>query len=723
MKVEKTKNTRRRRNGNTSSGVFSSTSSSRRFAPSRLSIWAVSMLLGCPTLSSQVAQPVDFKTGDARLRIHPYQKEVSGTVVYTFRALQPVDSVFVNARKMTIEGVQLDGEPALFHYTGERLWVRHSFVPKKTYRLAINYTAHPAQALYFEGWGYAGARRQVWTQGQGKYTSHWLPSFDDPNEKVIFSLAVAFPDGYTVVSNGELLGTEKKDSITNWRFAMKQPMSSYLVAIAAGKYASRTLFSRSRVPLQLYYYPEDSLKVEPTYRYAERLFDFLEREIGLAYPWKVYRQVSVRDFMYAGMENTTVTIFSDEYVVDSTGFFDRNYVNVHAHELAHQWFGNWVTAQRETHHWLQEGFATYYALLAERAVFGTDYYYEQLYQSAEALLAASREGKGERLLDSAAGTLTFYDKGAWALHALRERVGDGAFRKGVRRYLKKYKYGSATTGDFIAVMERASGKKLGEFVATWLENPVFPEAEVLESLRKNAVIKGLLDLKEVREPEQLLRAFSEGNAPVLNEAILTGLKGTDTEGVRALYQKILQSQWWHERQVVVATVEKISPELKAGFEALLGDKSYLTMERALYLLWSEFPQDRFVYLNRTKGVWGLPEGNVRLLWLTLALLTPDYELENQPRYYEELSGYTSPFYSYQVRELALIYLYRMGGLADENLKDLLSACLHPAWEFAKNSRDLLGELLQNPTYKIRFRSLSYKLDEPERAFLEKKLGL
>ena len=98
----------------------------------------------------------------------------------------------------------------------------------------------------------------------------------------------------------------------------------------------------------------------------------------MKYPWKIYRQIPVRDFLYAGMENTTSTIFSQDFVVDSIGFNDKNYINVNAHELAHQWFGDLITSQSSKHHWLQEGFATYYALLAERQLFGDDYFYEAL---------------------------------------------------------------------------------------------------------------------------------------------------------------------------------------------------------------------------------------------------------------------------------------------------------------------------------------------------------
>ena len=135
-------------------------------------------------------------------------------------------------------------------------------------------------------------------------------------------------------------------------------MSSYLVMLAIGNFLHKTEKSASGIPLENYYKPVDEDKYQYTYKHSTEIFNFLEKEIGVKYPWKVYRQVPVEDFLYAGMENTSSTIFAQDYVVDESGFNDRNYLNVNAHELAHQWFGDLVTAKSGKHHWLQEGFAT-----------------------------------------------------------------------------------------------------------------------------------------------------------------------------------------------------------------------------------------------------------------------------------------------------------------------------------------------------------------------------
>ena len=220
---------------------------------------------------------------------------------------------------------------------------------------------------------------------------------------------------------------------------MSQPMSSYLVAVVVGDYKAQKFVSNTGTPLSLYYYPADSLKVSSTYANTLRIFNYLESEIGKRYPWGDYKQVPVKDFLYSGMENTSLTIFSDEFVNDALGAIDKPYTNVNAHELAHQWFGDLVTEVSGTDHWLHEGFASYYALLAERDLNGDDYFYMQLYNNAEKLYEQSQKGEATALVDATGSSLTFYEHGAWALHALRDLVGDLAYRKSIKNYLDIYK--------------------------------------------------------------------------------------------------------------------------------------------------------------------------------------------------------------------------------------------------------------------------------------------
>src|SRR5690606_9641374 len=111
-------------------------------------------------------------------------------------------------------------------------------------------------------------------------------------------------------------------------FTMQKPMSSYLVMLAIGKFDSRTERSASRIPLNMFFRTADADKYEPTYRHTKAIFDYLEKEIGVPYPWEIYSQVPAMDFLYGGMENTSATIFAQDYIVDSIGFNDRDYINV-----------------------------------------------------------------------------------------------------------------------------------------------------------------------------------------------------------------------------------------------------------------------------------------------------------------------------------------------------------------------------------------------------------
>ena len=400
-----------------------------------------------------------------------------GKANYTFAIVSTLDSIFLN-NFTEVSELKLNGKPLAFTAKPDAIWFK---APTElgTYNLSLSYYTKPKQTAYFVNADTTNSATQLWTQGQGKYTSHWLPSLDDMNDKIEFDLSFLLESDYDVIANGKLVDRKEVNGLTEWKYDMQNPMSSYLVAFAIGDFDKKQLISKSGVPLELYYEPKDSLKVEPTYRYSKEIFDFLEEEIGVPYPWQNYKQVPVHDFLYAGMENTSCTIFSNQYMIDSTAFVDKNYVNVNAHELAHQWFGNLVTEVDGNHHWLHEGFATYYAYLTENEIFGDDFLFWKLFETAEALKAASESGEGFALTNPKADSLTFYEKGAWALAILKELVGETNFKIAVQNYLKKHAYQNVTLTDFLSAIETQSGHDLSDFRAQWLAQITFNYEEAL----------------------------------------------------------------------------------------------------------------------------------------------------------------------------------------------------------------------------------------------------
>lgn len=673
---------------------------------------------------AQHQDKVDFTHADVSIEPIPLEKRINGQAVYQFEVLQPVDSVFLDAKNIEFNSISLNGEPIKYSNNGKTISIQKHFKKGEKHQLALKYTCTPKQTVYFLGWDdEIKGNEQIWTQGQGKYTSHWLPSFDDMEEKVEFDVLIKTHKNKIAIANGENIiePLVKNDSI-KWHFNMEDPMSSYLIAFAIGNYNKQELTSKSGIPIENYYYPQDSLKVEPTYRHTKEIFEFLESEIGVDYPWQNYKQIPVRDFLYAGMENTTATIFSDGYMIDSTAFIDKNYVNVNAHELAHQWFGNLVTEKNGNHHWLQEGFATYYAQLAEKAVFGDDHYYWKLFNTMKDLQKLAEDNAGQALTDPKASSATFYEKGAWALVMLKEQIGEKAFKKGIKSYLKKYKFTNVTIEDFLNEMRKASGLDLENYKSEWLVATEFQIEEAKTFLMKHSssirmfyVSKhgGALSWINEEEPAgyklALLDEFKKDISPI---DLLLAAEKLNIK----VRQKVIQ--------IVDITaddsayLEIIQPVL----ERYLVDESYITIENTLFKLWSLYPEEKGKYLEQTKAIIGLPNKNVRLLWLTLAIVSNDYDARNTKVYFQELSGYTAAEFGWEIRIGAFRYLHQTLGLNTESLKNLIQATVHHSWQFKKFARNLVEELLKDADYEVRLQEIAKELKGEELRYINTKLN-
>jgi len=674
---------------------------------------------------AQQTKNVDFKTCQANLAFDVPQKKVMGTVVYTFDVKSKPDTIYIDAKNMKFTRVAINGkERGGWNSSSTALKLFKGYKKGKN-TVEFDYEAQPKQTMYFVK---DGNDDQIWTQGQGKYTSHWLPSFDDVNEKVVFNLSVEYYGyDYENLANGTLIDVVKAGLSKRYNYKMDKPMSSYLVMVAIGKFRKWRMDSANGTPMEFYLRHEDSVKRAPTYKYSYEMFNFLEEEIGVKYPWGVYRQVPVLDFLYAGMENTTSTIFSQDFVVDEIGFNDRNYINVNAHELAHQWFGDLVTAESGKHHWLQEGFATYYALLVEKELFGEDHFNYEMYEIAERIQQASKNDTIP-ILNEKASSLSFYQKGAWALHVLRDGIGDAAFRKAVKAYLEKYAYKNVNTDQFLAEINKASSYDTAAFKKRWLESPKFEVEEALAILSKNDFMKEYLALGDLQgkpfdENRETFREIllSDSFSPIKEEVIFQMAQVPFAEKAE-LIRIAMKSKNLKQRQAVARTVTTIPPEFVNEYMTLLDDNSYITREVALNVLCSKFPERQPEFLEKSKTWVGFNDKNLRILWLTLAYSAKDYKPEQKPDFYAELLQYASPRYESTIRQNALNSLLYIGKQDPIVMENLVNATTHHKWQFSKYGRDNIRKLLKKDGYRGLFMSIIPNLPEAERKKLEQILA-
>jgi aminopeptidase N len=456
-----------------------------------LLLFALQTSYSCDSLQCYLPDPsgryrehnADFTHLTLEVSFAPTEKKVFGKAKYTFKPVQPsIDSLYLDAPGIKVDSVLLNGIPRKFttNEQGLCIYTHEKLQWGKNYQLVITYSAQPRKGLYFIGWNDPKnvSRKQIWTQGQGIDNRHWFPCYDDVNDKLITQTIITFDTNYTVISNGKLLSKKKNQRGEYvWHYAMSQPHAPYLVMLAIDKYAYKDISAKNGVISRQYYYAEKPETFEPTYQYSQEMMDWLPEELGVPYPWEVYANIPVQDFLYGAMENTTTTIFTDFYLQDKRQALERNYVATNAHELAHQWFGNLVTEWSATHHWLHESFATYYAKLFMKKIFGEEQYEWNRRSEYEQAKQADLRDKYP-VAHSAGGSARHYPKGSAVIDMLRYVTGDEIFKKAIQWFLEKHRWGNVDTHDFWRAFMECCGMNLDWFFDQWIWHSGYPVFDI-----------------------------------------------------------------------------------------------------------------------------------------------------------------------------------------------------------------------------------------------------
>ncbi|MFO0915618.1 MAG: M1 family aminopeptidase [Pirellulales bacterium] len=413
---------------------------------------------------------------------------VSGTASLTFRPIaRPLTQLTLDGINLHVEKVEADVPVKDFTVTRKDLTILFAepIPADREVTLHVTYSAEPSRGLYFRtpDMGYAAGDTHVWTQGEAHEARYWFPCFDYPNERSSTEVICHVPQGMTVLSNGRKVSesTDAQTGLTTVHWLQEKPHVNYLICLVAG-YLDKLESKHGDVPLGFFSQPSLSKYAENAFRDTPKIMAFFEQEIGVPFPWNKYDQVTILDFVAGGMENTTLTTLT-EHTVHSTA--EENIPSpwgLDAHEMAHQWFGDYVTCKDWSHLWLNEGFATYYALLYEGHKSGRDALLYGLYRDATGILANGNDRKPivYRGYKNAMEQFDYraYPKGSWVLHMLRSQLGEDLFRKGVKTYLERHALSNVVTDDLRQVFEELSGQPLDQFFDQWVYHGRHPDLRI-----------------------------------------------------------------------------------------------------------------------------------------------------------------------------------------------------------------------------------------------------
>ncbi|MGW6454465.1 M1 family metallopeptidase [Streptomyces sp. NPDC055078] len=394
------------------------------------------------------------------LEYDPGERRLEGTAEILARATQDLSAFNLDLHRMDVAEVTVDGDRAGANRAGDELTVR----PRREvgrggfFRTVVRYSGTPRTITDADGAeeGWLPTGDGALAVGEPAGSMAWFPGSHHPGDKATYDIAVTVPQGLTAVSNGELAKRTTRGGRTTFRWRTTEPMASYLATLAIGAYRMTTARTGDGLPVVSAVDPSvPAAKARLTGR-IPGIMTWAAGRFG-PYPFSSIGAIVVPDgeVGYA-LETQNRPVFPVEYFT----------LDTLVHEIAHQWYGNSVTPESWRDIWLNEGFATYAEWLWAADFDGVpvrESFGEAFDEEANWAFPPADPPSAAKVSDA-----PVYGRGAMVLHRVRESVGDPAFFALLKGWAKEHRHGNASTRDFTAYAERATGRDLGAVWETWL---------------------------------------------------------------------------------------------------------------------------------------------------------------------------------------------------------------------------------------------------------------
>ncbi|WP_448560400.1 M1 family aminopeptidase [Trichothermofontia sp.] len=383
-----------------------------------------------------------------------------------------LDAVALAIQAVTVSSVaQPQPQACAFDSDGETLTLTlpQPTISGQPLTLAIAYAVEkPRRGLYFiqPTPAYPHKPVQVWTQGEDEDSRYWFPCFDYPGQLASSEIRVQVPQPFQAIANGELIGTEIRGETKIYHWLQQQVHPSYLIALAVGDFAMIQAEWQGK-PVTYVVAKGREADARRTLGKTPQMLTFFSEFFGYPYPFPKYAQVCVEDFIFGGMENTSVTLLSDHCLLDERAAIDnRGSETLVAHELVHQWFGDLVVIKHWSHAWIKEGMASYAEVLWTEQEYGKDAAAYYLLQEARNYLSEDQSRYRRPIVTHVYREPIelydrhLYEKGACVYHMIRGELGEALFKQAIQTFVRDHAHQTVETVDLMRAIEKATGRNL-----------------------------------------------------------------------------------------------------------------------------------------------------------------------------------------------------------------------------------------------------------------------
>lgn len=376
-------------------------------------------------------------------------------------------------------------------------------------KLEIEYNAPFNQALRGLYKVSESGNHYAFTQFEAISARLAFPGFDEPGFKTPFETTLIVPENEVAISNTPEVSSELVDGFKVVKFAPTKPLPTYLIAFAVGELdivewpdLPATDVRQRPLPLRGIAVKGKGEQLGYALEGTNAIVTALESYFGTPYPWAKLDIIAVPDFNAGAMENAGAITYRESLLLfddTATPARKRRYKMVHAHELAHQWFGDLVTPVWWNDIWLNESFATWMGHVAMDMAEPESNYRRDLLSRGLGVMASDSLVNARQIrqpilsnddISSAFDGIT-YAKGGAVLSMFESFLGREDFRQGIRNYMDEFQYGVATADDFIRHLAAASTTQPKELVIdafnSFLEQPGLPLVEIASECNDQGV--------------------------------------------------------------------------------------------------------------------------------------------------------------------------------------------------------------------------------------------